>query len=872
MADYYNVTTNTGDAEIAAAIASNTKLAITHIAFGDGNGAVPTPSKTRTTLVREVHRQEVTKYERHPTNANWIVIETIIPSNIGGFWVREMGIIANGKLISHGSHAPFEKVADPTGVSEYRLKFTQNVRDGNVVEISLDESLIYASQAWVDENYIRRNELVDNLTTNDATKPLSAKQAKVLQDNKLDKIANSVGLQILEDRTLKPTELSQAVQAFFGTYNSDNGVNFCDFLTINGWSEPSGGGKNALVFHKQAHAIYHFQADYNDETWTRKKQLAYTDSNITGNANTATQLKTPRLINGVSFDGSVNITIQPKAKVVPEDADLNDYQSEGFFECNSYAVAPTIANNISGMPFSLLVERGAGIKQTLSEYMTSSTWVRWCRDSGSLWTAWTKIAGAGTAVTYAEKLKTPRQINGVNFDATQDISIEAPLRTLETITTVEQLALAVLDGKYAVVELGIAGLWGYGFLVVLRSGGVCHQVYYPHEALGVNNATMAMRQTQNMNGNSATWSEWRVIGTRDDSKLPLSGGTLTGPLVTKELTVSATLGDLGTGSTAAIRTPTLNVGASFGYVPFMHGSVQSSRGFRTNVSLGIYRPEDDWNNSGGYIAVGGLDASPTEAFLFLNGRKITNTAGAIELAGNAATATKLQTARKIFGQTFDGANDVGGTITVSDGIIKSDEHHYIDLGRYAIDRINFSVPGAIFNFMSSSSGEIVARITSNGIDCNAATASKLATARKINGIDFDGTTDIEVIDDALQYMPITYPKSTPPTGYLAMMGQAISQSVYPKLYTLYGPSLPDLRAYSIRGLDYGRGIDTDRIILSEQQDDIKSHTHTYFRDNIGGWYASAGGSGGGEDLNTSATGGAETRVKNIAFLYIVKAG
>ena len=187
MAEYYNVTTNLGDAEIANAIATNTKLDITHVAFGDGNGSVPTPTKTRTSLVREVHRQAVTKYERHPTNANWIVIETIIPSDVGGFTIREMGIIANGKLISHGSHAPFEKVADPSGVSEYRLRFTQNVTDGSVVEIMLDESLIYASQAWVEENFIKRSEIVDNLTTNDSKKPVSAKQAKILQDNKLEK-------------------------------------------------------------------------------------------------------------------------------------------------------------------------------------------------------------------------------------------------------------------------------------------------------------------------------------------------------------------------------------------------------------------------------------------------------------------------------------------------------------------------------------------------------------------------------------------------------------------------------------------------------------------------------------------------------------
>lgn len=192
MSEYFNVTTNVGDAAIATAIANNSKLNITHIAFGDGNGSVPTPTKTRTSLVREVHRQAVTKYAMHPMIANYIVIETIIPSNIGGFWIREIGIIADNVLISHGSHAPFFKVADPDGVSEYRLKFTQNVRDGNVVEISLDESLIYASQAWVNENYIRRNELVDNLTTDDAKKPVSAKQAKNLQDNKLDKTANAV--------------------------------------------------------------------------------------------------------------------------------------------------------------------------------------------------------------------------------------------------------------------------------------------------------------------------------------------------------------------------------------------------------------------------------------------------------------------------------------------------------------------------------------------------------------------------------------------------------------------------------------------------------------------------------------------------------
>lgn len=227
MPEYYNVTTNLGDAELANAIATNTKLDITHVAFGDGNGSVPTPNKARTSLVREVHRQAVTKYERHATNANWIVIETIIPSDIGGFTIREMGVIANGKLISHGSHAPFEKVANPSGMSEYRLRFTQNVTDGSVIEITLDGSLIYASQAWVEENFIQRSEIEDNLTTNDATKPLSAKQGKDLQDNKLGKTENASSASKLQ--TARTISFSGAAT---GSFNFDGSGNSSAVLTL----------------------------------------------------------------------------------------------------------------------------------------------------------------------------------------------------------------------------------------------------------------------------------------------------------------------------------------------------------------------------------------------------------------------------------------------------------------------------------------------------------------------------------------------------------------------------------------------------------------------------------------------------------------
>lgn len=133
-----------------------------------------------------------------------------------------------------------------------------------------------------------------------------------------------------------------------------------------------------------------------------------------------------------------------------------------------------------------------------------------------------------------------------------------------------------------------------------------------------------------------------------------------------------------------------------------------------------------------------------------------NSDGSLDVSGglnsNAATATKLKTPRTIFGQTFDGSNDVGGTITASTSLVQSDEYHYIDMGRAGLDRMNFYNYGAIFNFIDSQNGNVVARITQNGIDCNAASASKLKTPRNIalagavlGNVDFDGLGNVEII-------------------------------------------------------------------------------------------------------------------------------
>lgn len=70
--------------------------------------------------------------------------------------------------------------------------------------------------------------------------------------------------------------------------------------------------------------------------------------------------------------------------------------------------------------------------------------------------------------------------------------------------------------------------------------------------------------------------------------------------------------------------------------------------------------------------------------------------------------------------------------------------------------------------------------------------------------------------------PIPWPSDTVPSGYALMQGQTFDKSAYPKLAAAY-PSgvIPDMRGWTIKGKPA-----SDRAVLSQEQDGIKSHTHS----------------------------------------------
>lgn len=141
-------------------------------------------------------------------------------------------------------------------------------------------------------------------------------------------------------------------------------------------------------------------------------------------------------------------------------------------------------------------------------------------------------------------------------------------------------------------------------------------------------------------------------------------------------------------------------------------------------------------------------------------------------------------------------------------------------------------------------------------------------------------------------VPVPWPLTTPPTGWMKCNGSRFSLTGYPALAAVF-PSgvLPDLRGEFIRGWDDGRGVDAGRAIMTTQEDAIQNITGEvgfiqYFGETH---HSGALFPGGAQNITNVAPGGdtgaqsvffdasrsvrtaSENRPRNIAFNYIVRA-
>ncbi|HGU8313814.1 TPA: beta strand repeat-containing protein [Escherichia coli] len=465
---------------------------------------------------------------------------------------------------------------------------------------------------------------------------------------------------------------------------------------------------------------------------------------LTGNADTATKLKTARTIGGVAFDGSGNINL-PGVNITGNQNTTGNAAT---------ATKLQTARTIGGVSFDGTANINLPGVNVAGNQNTS-----------------------GNAAT-ATKLQTARTINGVLFDGSKNIELTP--RSIGTInsTTMSfsggtgwfKLATVTMPQSSSVVYISLIGGSGYNVNspmqagiseLVLRAGngnpkgltgalwrrtsvgftnfawvntsGDTYDVYVEigNYTTRVNiqwdytsNASVTIHTSPSYTANKPTgltdgtvyviYSSHIKPTATDVGALPITGGNLNGGL-------TAT-GEIISKSANGLRIAYGNYGF------FIRNDGSNTYFMLTNSgnSLGTYnnlRPLII-NNANGTVTIG-------------NGLNVT---GGINgsLNGNAATATKLQTVRTIGGVSFDGSanidlpgvNKTGNQSTTGNAATATKLQTARTIGGVSFDgSANIDLPGVNKAGNQSTTG-------------NAATATKLQTARTINGVKFDGSANI----------------------------------------------------------------------------------------------------------------------------------
>lgn len=151
---FKTIITTAGAEKLAAAtVPGGKKVNITVMAVGDGGGTLPEPNAGQTKLINEVWRHALNKISQDNRNSNYIVAELVIPPEVGGFWMRELGLYDDeGILIAVANMAESYKpeLAEGSGRAQ-TCRMVIIVSSIASVELSIDSTMVMATQDYVDD-------------------------------------------------------------------------------------------------------------------------------------------------------------------------------------------------------------------------------------------------------------------------------------------------------------------------------------------------------------------------------------------------------------------------------------------------------------------------------------------------------------------------------------------------------------------------------------------------------------------------------------------------------------------------------------------------------------------------------------------------
>ncbi len=162
---FYALLTNQGAAKLANAAALGTKIQITEMAVGDGNGSLPTPDASQTRLVNEKRRAALNSLSVDAVNSSQIIAEQVIPENEGGFWIREIGLFdADGDMVAVANCAETYKPQLQEGSGRTQtIRMILIVNSTAAVTLKIDPSVVLATRKYVDDKVIEVRAYADGL-------------------------------------------------------------------------------------------------------------------------------------------------------------------------------------------------------------------------------------------------------------------------------------------------------------------------------------------------------------------------------------------------------------------------------------------------------------------------------------------------------------------------------------------------------------------------------------------------------------------------------------------------------------------------------------------------------------------------------------
>jgi phage-related tail fiber protein len=148
---FYAILTNIGVAKQANADVLGIAWKITQMGVGDANGTDPQPNAGQKTLINEWRRAPLNQLKQDSTNPGVIIAEQVIPADVGGKWIREIGLYdSDGDLVAVANCAPSFKPLLTQGSGRTQVvRMNLIVSNTASIELKIDPSVVLATREFV---------------------------------------------------------------------------------------------------------------------------------------------------------------------------------------------------------------------------------------------------------------------------------------------------------------------------------------------------------------------------------------------------------------------------------------------------------------------------------------------------------------------------------------------------------------------------------------------------------------------------------------------------------------------------------------------------------------------------------------------------